>query len=104
MAIASNAAEVVMTTNPEIVICDEKFDVTGKTGLFALAKKGDKELIAEVNAIIDEVKEQGLYETWLTQAQELYVQLGRRLLKELWTMRLLLFGFGRCLSIISAIS
>lgn len=76
MAIASNAAEVVMTTNPEIVICDEKFDVTGKTGLFALAKKGDKELIAEVNAIIDEVKEQGLYETWLTQAQELYVQLG----------------------------
>lgn len=76
LAIASNAADSVITNNQAIAKVAENFDVTGKTGLFALAKKGNKELIALVNEAIKEVKEQDLYSTWLEDAKKLFESLG----------------------------
>ncbi len=82
LAIASNAAEAAMISNPEIVICEESFDVTGKEGLFVLAKKGNQEIIKIVNQTIEEVQNQKLYQTWLEDAKKLAASLGDNALEE----------------------
>ena len=82
LSIASNAADAVIQTNSEIIKCDEEFDVTGKTGLFILAQKGNTELISAVNNVINQVREQDLYTKWLEEAKELYASLGDAAVEE----------------------
>lgn len=81
-AIASNAADASLVSNPDIVICEEGFDVTGKEGFFVLAKRGNKDLIQVVNQIIEEVQSKQLYEIWLEEAKELAITLGSNAIEE----------------------
>lgn len=85
LAIASNAGEAAIASNPELAFCEESFDVTGKTGLFALAKKGNKELIELVNEIIKEVQAKQLYSQWLEEAKLLAKELGSAAVEEDFT-------------------
>lgn len=71
IAIAGKSAQVKLEQSNEYVLCDFAFDVTGKTGLFAIAQKGKKDLINNVNEIISEVKEEGLYKEWLNEAYKI---------------------------------
>lgn len=71
VAIASVVANVKLSQSENYSLTDFKFDVTGKTGLFAIAKKGNKELIESVNSIIADVKSNGLYNTWISNAKAL---------------------------------
>ena len=56
---------------------DDTFPVSEtETQMIVLAQKGEEELIAEVNKIIDEVIEKGLYKKWIKEAKELAEELG----------------------------
>ena len=73
IAISSKAYESI--NDPEIVCTDDCF-VTEDTGLYVLAKKGNTELMDQVNEVISEVKEKNLYVQWLQEAIQLKENLG----------------------------
>lgn len=75
IAIASKAATVKLEQSSKYALCDFKFDVTGRTGLFAIAKKGNTDLITSVNEIISEVKEEKLFEGWIAEANKIVSEL-----------------------------
>lgn len=75
IAIASKAVTVKLEQSSKYALCDFKFDVTGRTGLFAIAKKGNTDLITSVNEIIFEVKEEKLFEGWLAEANKIVSEL-----------------------------
>ena len=58
--------------NQELAMMEEEFDISAEyAGTRIGAPLGEKELIEEVNAILEDVNEQGLYEEWYEEAIEL---------------------------------
>lgn len=78
LAISSTAAESIIAQNPgKYTYLEDTFPVPEEeTQLFVLAQKGQTELIAEVNKIIKEVLEKGLYKEWMEEATELAEKTG----------------------------
>ncbi|MCI5774155.1 MAG: transporter substrate-binding domain-containing protein [Erysipelotrichaceae bacterium] len=63
----------------DIKMSSVEFDTTAGSeyaGNIVLIQKGQENLLNEVNAIIEEVNEQGLYENWSKEAKELAKDLG----------------------------
>lgn len=79
MAISSTTAESIIAQNPNVFcFLEETFDVPEEeTELYALAQKGQTELIAKINEIIADVLEQNLYSTWKEEAKALAQELGQ---------------------------
>ena len=78
MAISSTAAESIIAQNPgKYTYLEDTFPVPEEeTQLFVLAQKGQEDLIEAVNAILEEVVEQGLYKEWMEEATELAEKTG----------------------------
>lgn len=78
LAISSTAADSILANNSDkYVYLEDTFPVSElETQTFVLAQKGQEELIAEVNKIIDEVIEKGLYKEWMKDAEELAKEIG----------------------------
>ena len=63
--------------NKKYTYLEDTFPVPEEeTQFFVLAQKGQTELIAEVNKIIKEVLEKGLYKEWMEEATELAEKTG----------------------------
>ena len=75
VAMSQTAAEALISTNSNIVIVDGKFEIED-SGLYVIGKKGNTELMDQVNEVIAKVKTEKLYETWMEQASILFEQLG----------------------------
>lgn len=78
LAISSNAADVRINNNDKLTVVDENFDVESE-GFVAVAKKGNDELIAQVNEIIKKVVDSGLYSQWLEEAKIQAANLGEEI-------------------------
>ena len=75
IAIASGSAELAIKNNTDLVYSDHTFNVAD-SGLLVGVKKGETELLDEINKIIAKVVEQGLYQQWMVDAKELAEELG----------------------------
>ena len=75
IAIASGSAELAIKNNTDLVYSDHTFNVAD-SGLLVGVKKGETELLDEINKIIAKVVEQGLYQQWMVDAKELAKDLG----------------------------
>ena len=64
-----------MKTYPDLAMAEFKFDYSSDGNVVAV-KKGDDELLSEINKILAEVNEKGLYEEWKTDAKALADSLG----------------------------
>lgn len=73
IAISSKAYESIKDAS--ITKLDDDF-ISEDTGLYVIAKKGNTELINQVNEVIEEVVKQNLYSKWLDEAIDLKNQLG----------------------------
>lgn len=65
--------------NPEIARSTVEFDTTVESmhdGNVTAVKKGEKELIEAINAILEEVNAEGLYDVWYAEAVETAKKLG----------------------------
>ena len=72
LACARGNGEAMMINNPDVIKTGFEFEVDAKlTDNVILLKKGNDALTAEVNAIMAQAKEEGLYEKWYAEAQEL---------------------------------
>ena len=78
LAISSTAAESIIAQNPgKYTYLEETFPVPEEeTQLFVLAQKGQKNLIEEINKILKEVVDNGLYKEWMEEAVELAEKTG----------------------------
>ena len=78
MAISSTAAESIIAQNPgKYTYLEDTFPVPEEeTQLFVLAQKGQEDLIAAINEILEEVVEKGLYKEWMEEATVLAEQTG----------------------------
>ena len=78
LAISSTAAESIIAQNPgKYTYLEETFPVPEEeTQLFVLAQKGQKNLIEEINKILKEVVDKGLYKEWMEEAVELAEKTG----------------------------
>ena len=56
IAIAGKVAKVKLEGSTKYSLCDFSFDVTGRTGMFAISQKGNVDFINSVNEIIKEVR------------------------------------------------
>ncbi|HEY8445369.1 MAG TPA: transporter substrate-binding domain-containing protein [Bacilli bacterium] len=75
LAISEYAANVRLEANDALQLLPQNFD-TPLIGNVVVAKKGNIELIEEINTIIDKVLEQNLYNQWMEEAIELANELG----------------------------
>ena len=75
IAIASGSAELAVKNNTDLVYSDHTFNVAD-SGLLVGVKKGETELLEEINKIIAKVVEQGLYQQWMVDAKQLASDLG----------------------------
>lgn len=66
---ADAVGESYVQNYPELAMADFYFDYES-SGNVAAVTKGQDELLAEVNKIIDDVMEQGLYKQWWDEAVE----------------------------------
>lgn len=78
MAIASTTADSIIAQNPgKYIYLEETFPVSEiETQLFVLAKKGETDLIEEINKIIAKMLEENVYKQWLEEAKILAETLG----------------------------
>ena len=76
IAIAKTAAESFLTAsvNSELMMSEFKFEIEDSC-LYVIMAKGNTELCEKVNVVCDEAAN-GLYETWIKNAQALYESLG----------------------------
>ena len=65
-----------MLNNKTLELSDVKFALNEDDGTMVILPKDQEELMAKVNAIIDEVVEKGLYVEWMQSATELAKELG----------------------------
>lgn len=70
IAMASVVAELYLKSYPDLAICGEEFDYES-LGTVAGIVKGELELLAAVDAIIQEAESAGLYAKWREEALEL---------------------------------
>lgn len=75
VAVYYDNGELFVEANDDLVMADALFQDTKDTSVIAVPK-GETELIEEVNRIIAEVQEQGLYEQWWDEAVEQAASLG----------------------------
>lgn len=75
LAISEYAAEVRLNSNQSLALLNEDFDIPA-VGSVIIAKKGNEALIDQINMIIANVVEQGLYAVWMEEATALANQLG----------------------------
>ncbi len=78
LAIAESVADIRIATNSNVMVVNENF--VFQAGNVVVAKKGNTVLMEQINVIIADVVEQGLYSEWLTEAQELATALGQEVL------------------------
>ena len=74
IALASVAADNYLANYPDLVACEEKFEYTS-LGVVAGVVKNEPEFLAELNSIIKEVEDNGLYNQWIEEASELSNQI-----------------------------
>ncbi len=74
LALAETVADIRIATNDNFMVVPENFIFQG--GNVVVAKKGNTVLVEQINVIIADVVEQGLYSEWLAAAQALAIQLG----------------------------
>ena len=75
IAISETAAKALMSTNSKISMINDEF-VVEDSGLYVLSQKSNTVLMNKVNPIIKTVKEEMLYEKWMSEAQDLFEKLG----------------------------
>lgn len=75
MACSGDTAKMYVENYPDLGIAEWQFDYTSE-GNVVLCQKGETALMAEINAAIAEVVDQGLYDTWREDATELARSLG----------------------------
>lgn len=75
LACSGSQALIYVEKNSDLAIADWAFTYSSE-GNIALCKKGETELVAEINKAIAEVNEQGLYQQWMVEATELAKSLG----------------------------
>ena len=76
LAISCEAGQGFMLNNKTLELSDVKFALNEDDGTMVILPKDQEELMAKVNAIIDEVVEKGLYVEWMQSATELAKELG----------------------------
>lgn len=69
VAVADSVGEAYVENYPELTMSDFYFEYESQGNVVAVTK-GQDELLAEVNRIIDEVNEKGLYKQWWDEAVE----------------------------------
>lgn len=74
-AVSYDNGELFCASNDDITMAEPLFE-SENTGTVVACPKGETELIAEINKIIAEVKEKGLYVQWWDEAVELAKTLG----------------------------
>lgn len=75
LAVADGVGESFAKNYPEITMAEYYFDYESQGNVVAVTK-GQDELLAEVNKIIDDVMEKGLYKQWYDEALEQANSLG----------------------------
>lgn len=75
LACSGSQAKLYVEKSTDLAIADWAFTYSSD-GNIALCKKGETELVAEINKAIAEVNEQGLYQQWEKEATELAKSLG----------------------------
>ena len=70
IALSEHTVDVRVQANDKLQALGENFPVQ-EAGLVVLAKKGNTELMAKVNAAIAKIVEQNLYAKWMEEAKEL---------------------------------
>ena len=70
IALSEHTVDVRVQANDKLQALGENFPVQ-EAGLVVLAKKGNTELMAKVNAAIAKIVEQNLYSKWMEEAKEL---------------------------------
>jgi polar amino acid transport system substrate-binding protein len=75
IAVSSDNGEAFANNYGEIVMSDFYFDYIGEGNVVAVTK-GEDELLNEINKIIKEVNEKGLYQQWKTESISLANELG----------------------------
>lgn len=76
VAISCASGETVVSSNSDLVLSDINFEINPDDGTMVIVPKNSPELLEEVNKIIEEVKEQGLYQKWFEEAKEQAKELG----------------------------
>lgn len=75
VALSEHTVDVRVQANDALQALAENFPVPD-AGLVVLAKKGNTELMAKVNAAIDKIVEQNLYAKWMEEAKQLASEKG----------------------------
>lgn len=75
LAVTSSVGDSYVTNYPELAMADYYFDYTSSGNVVAVTK-GQDELLAEINKIVDDVMEKGLYKQWWDEAVEQAEALG----------------------------
>lgn len=76
VAISCEAAKSFTLNNDDISLSEVKFDIIDEEGMMIIMPKEQTELLNKINAILDEVSEQGLYSEWMDEANTLAEELG----------------------------
>lgn len=76
VAISCESAKSFMLNNSDLILSDVKMDESDEDGMMVITAKGEEALLDEINNIIDEVVEKGLYEQWLQEANDLAEEIG----------------------------
>ena len=75
VCVPRTVAEGIVSQNEDLVIFSD-YIPSEDSAFYCIAKKGNTKLIAEINLILKEVNEKGLYEVWLKEAKILQAELG----------------------------
>lgn len=76
VAISCASGEAVASSNKDLVMSAAQFAINPDDGTMVVVAKENEDLLKEVNAIIETVKENGLYEKWLAEAKQQAADLG----------------------------
>lgn len=75
LAVSWDNGEMLMKSYPEVAMTEFKFDQE-RQGNIILMQKGEDELIAAINEVLDEINESGIYAQWTEEAKALAEKLG----------------------------
>lgn len=70
VALADVVANQYIANDPDLVICETPFDHVAE-GVVGAVVKGETELVDAVNAAINKVLDEGMYDKWINDANEL---------------------------------
>lgn len=76
LAISCASGESVVKSNSDLVLSEVKFAINPDDGQMVIVPKGSEELLKEINAIIEEINEKGLYVQWYEEAKIQAQELG----------------------------